>query len=149
MVKVLPEPVTPSSTWSRSRALTPATSSSIARGLIAARLIFRDELELDAAFRLFRARRPVRHPRRLVAQIGIAAFEQVFQRRRRRRDAARAAGEEVAGASAKPIGGRAGRRRVEQRGEMVAERLQFGLSGFGWGGFSRRFGHGRNMGRAA
>ncbi len=32
MVKVLPEPVTPSSTWSRSLALTPATSSAMAAG---------------------------------------------------------------------------------------------------------------------
>ena len=32
MVKVLPEPVTPSSTWSRSCALTPATSSGMAVG---------------------------------------------------------------------------------------------------------------------
>ena len=62
MVKVLPEPVTPSSTWSCSRPLMPFDQLGDRGGLVAGRLVVGDELELLAALGLRRPRRPVRRP---------------------------------------------------------------------------------------
>ena len=61
MVKVLPEPVTPSSTWSRS--LARACPDKIANGgrLVARRLVGADQLEALAAFRFLGPRRTMRH----------------------------------------------------------------------------------------
>ena len=49
-------------------------------GLVALGGIFRDQLEADAAFRFFRPRRAMRNPGRGVAQIGIAFFQQFFEK---------------------------------------------------------------------
>ena len=79
MVKVLPEPVTPSSTWSRSCARTPFTSSSIACGWSPSGSNSDDHPQRPPALRLFRPRRPVRRPRRPLADIGVALFEQLLR----------------------------------------------------------------------
>ena len=60
MVKVLPEPVTPSSTWLRSCWLTPATSSAMAVGWSPLGSQVRHDAEGDAALALLGPRRPVR-----------------------------------------------------------------------------------------
>ena len=57
MVKVLPEPVTPSSTWSRSCSSTPATSSAMAVGWSPAGSYSDTSLKRDAAFATSRAAR--------------------------------------------------------------------------------------------
>ena len=56
-VKVLPEPVTPSSTWSRSCALMPFDQLGDGGGLVALGLELRDDLEGDAAIGFLGARR--------------------------------------------------------------------------------------------
>ena len=103
----------------------------------------------------------MRRPGRLVAQIGIAKFEQILERSHCRFDAAHAgpigplarrgaavfAGESLIGrlrrlgksvADSLPVpalveGG------IEQSGQMLAERLQLGFRGFGAEGPRRRF----------
>ena len=59
MVKVLPEPVTPSSTWVCSPWRAVADQLGDRRRLVARRLIVGDEPEFPAAFGLFRPLRPV------------------------------------------------------------------------------------------
>ena len=61
MVKVLPLPVTPSSTWVFSPSRDAATSSAIAVGWSPARLVVGDELEPAPAERLLGALRLVRN----------------------------------------------------------------------------------------
>ena len=63
MVKVLPEPVTPSSTCVRSLRLTPSTSSRDRLRLVALRLEVGFDDEALAAFGFLRPRRAVRRPR--------------------------------------------------------------------------------------
>ena len=64
MVKVLPDPVTPSSTWSRSPSRNPCDQLRDRLGLVARRLERRDDLE-GAATGSGRLLRPFRRFRRL------------------------------------------------------------------------------------
>ena len=77
MVKVLPEPVTPSSTCVRSWRCTPSTSSSIACGW--SPLGSKSDLMTSAlaAFGFLRPRRPMRRPRDCVAEFRPALAQQV------------------------------------------------------------------------
>ena len=171
MVKVLPEPVTPSSTWSRSWARTPFTSSSIACGWSPFGSNSDTTRNAPPALGLVRPRRPVRQPRRPVADVGVALFQERFERIGRDRRAGQAArmafreGRLELGLRrfAEPLRLGLDQSGVEQLGEMLAERMDLGPRGLGlWsgrlrsrlgpgrlgpgGGFSGG-GHGRNMGR--
>ena len=125
--------------------------------LVALGLELRDDAKPPPALRLFRPRRPVRHPRRAVADIGIALVEQVFQRLGARRRASqparmafrRGAFEFRLRRLAEPLGLGLDQRGIEQRREMLVERLQVGPRGFGLQGAGGLFGGGhlRNMGR--
>ena len=85
MVKVLPEPVTPSSTWSRSLRVDAGDQFGDRRRLVALGREVAHDAEADAALGLFRPRRPVRHPG-LVAEFGTAFAQQLLQRLHRGAD---------------------------------------------------------------
>ena len=89
MVKVLPEPVTPSSTWVRSARVDALDQILDRRRLVAGRLEVGHHLDGDAAFGFFRPRRAVRRPQLAVLVQRIAALDQRRQRRHRRGDAGR------------------------------------------------------------
>ena len=84
MVKVLPEPVTPSRTWVRSERRTPSTRSSIACGWSPLRLELGLDDEFLPAFGFLRARRAVRRPHFAAAgcagEFGTALAQQFVQR---------------------------------------------------------------------
>ncbi len=137
------------------------------RRLVALGLVVGDDAEGAPALRLVRPRRPVRRPRRAVADVGVTLLEQRLQRFDGGGRAGEAAGMIVGTRAleaalrhfAEAVGLGLDQRGIEERGEMVAERMQLGprgLSAGGAGGFlaSRFFagglfggGHGRNMGR--
>ena len=127
--------------------------------LVALRLEFRHDPERPPALGLLRPRRPVRRPRRPVADVGVAELEQAserFDRRRRAGQAARMAlrrralelGLRRFAEALRLLLDQGG---IEQRGEMLAERMDFGPRGFAARGASGFLGggHGRNMGRVA
>ena len=157
MVKVLPEPVTPSSTWSRSFARTPLTSSSIACGWSPS----------GSNSETTRNRRPPSdlsgrggrwgvHGGRL-RMLGSPSLEQRLQQFRARRRADQAVRMAVGRGAlefrlrrfAEPLRLGLDQGGIEQLREMLAERIDFGPRGLGLhvaGGFFGG-GHGRNMGR--
>ncbi len=125
--------------------------------LVALGLEFRDHPQPPPALRLFRPGRPVRRPRRPLANVGVALFEQDLERidgRRRAGHAARVAVRRRAlelrlRRFAEPLRPRLDQGGVQQRRQMLVERLQLGAGGFGAGraaGLAGR-GHGANMGR--
>jgi hypothetical protein len=79
MVKVLPEPVTPSSTWSRSFSLAPATRSAMAVGWSPAACT-RSPCGSGCRPRISPAARTVRRPGLAVLEQRVAAFDQRRQR---------------------------------------------------------------------
>ena len=141
MVKVLPEPVTPSSTWSRSLARTPLTSSSIACGWSPFGSNSDTTRKRPPALGLVRPRRPVRQPRRPVADVGVALFQQRLERIRRDSRAGQAARMALREGPlelrlrrfAEPLRLGLDQGGVEQLGEMLAERIDLGPRGLGLG----------------
>ena len=121
--------------------------------LVALGVVFRNHLEPSSALGLRRPLRPVRRPRRPLAQIRIAEFEQRLQRFDRRRRAGHAARVRVGLRCERGLRrfGEALRlldqRRVQQRREMLAERIHVGTAGLRLRGGFCGFGHPRNMGR--
>ena len=88
MVKVLPEPVTPSSTCVRSCAVDALDEILDRRRLVAGRLEIATIMTIgDAAFGFFRAGRAVRRPQLAVLVQRVAALDQRRQRRDGRGDA--------------------------------------------------------------
>ena len=125
--------------------------------LVALRLEFGHDAEPPPAFGFVRPRRPMRRPRRALADIGIAAVEQFLQRfcaRRRAGEAARMAFGRRAlefrlRRFAATLRLRLHQGGIEQRREMLVERLQVGPRRFRVrraAGFSGS-GHGWNMER--
>ena len=79
MVKVLPEPVTPSSTWVRSLCLTPVHQLGDRLRLVATRLELRLEASLTPPSLLSGRGRPMRRPW-LLAKLGPPLAQKLFQR---------------------------------------------------------------------
>ncbi len=102
--------------------------------LVALGLVIGDDAKGATALRLVRTGRPVGGPRRAIANVGIAELEQAFQRLDGGGGAGEAEGmvfragrlEFLLRHFAEAVGLRFDQRGIEQRGEMVAERLQLG-----------------------
>src|SRR6202042_1335216 len=107
--------------------------------LIALRLEFGYDTKGPPALGLVRARRPVRQPRRPVADVGVALLQQRFERIGRYRRSGQAARmafrrgglEPGLQGFAKPLRLRLDQSGIEQLGEMLTERMDFGPRGLG------------------